>query len=167
VRQPRRWRCMPLVAGGHYSTNVLCCQVLGGAGTAVRWWVRVRAVGAGGQLAFGMLVGRDGLHYSALCLGHRLGSGTTQDRPPCRVPYRCEVLLRVGGGFCRRKGKRDILRCGTGSPESLLPLIVRTTPPRHHLNRYPVPEWVSVPFGVRQQVYLNPYAKELVPRNHV
>jgi hypothetical protein len=32
---------------------------------------------------------------------------------------------------------------------------------KHHLNRYPVPEWMH------QQVYLHPYPKELMPRNHV
>jgi hypothetical protein len=32
---------------------------------------------------------------------------------------------------------------------------------KHHLNRHPVPEWVH------QQVYLNPYPKELMLRNHV
>jgi uncharacterized protein YbgA (DUF1722 family) len=40
---------------------------------------------------------------------------------------------------------------------------------KHHLNRYPVPEWVPVPSAawVHQQVYLNPYPKELMLRNHV
>ena len=32
---------------------------------------------------------------------------------------------------------------------------------KHHLNRHPVPDWVD------QQVYLNPYPKELMLRNHV
>jgi hypothetical protein len=32
---------------------------------------------------------------------------------------------------------------------------------KHHLNRHPVPEWVH------QQVYLHPYPKELMLRNHV
>jgi uncharacterized protein YbgA (DUF1722 family) len=31
---------------------------------------------------------------------------------------------------------------------------------KHHLNRYPVPDWVH------QQVYLHPYPKELMLRNH-
>ena len=37
------------------------------------------------------------------------------------------------------------------------------------LNRYPVPEWVPVPSTawVPQQVYLHPYPKELMLRNHV
>ena len=32
---------------------------------------------------------------------------------------------------------------------------------KHHLNRHPVPE------RVHQQVYLHPYPKELMLRNHV
>jgi len=32
---------------------------------------------------------------------------------------------------------------------------------KHHLNQHPVPDWVD------QQVYLNPYPKELMLRNHV
>ena len=43
----------------------------------------------------------------------------------------------------------------------LLPLIVPLTLLKHHLNRYPMPEWVQ------QQVYLYPYPKELMLRNHV
>jgi uncharacterized protein YbgA (DUF1722 family)/uncharacterized protein YbbK (DUF523 family) len=43
----------------------------------------------------------------------------------------------------------------------LLPLIVPLTLLKHHLNRHPVPEWVH------QQVYLYPYPKELMLRNHV
>ena len=40
---------------------------------------------------------------------------------------------------------------------------------KHHLNRHPVPDWVPVPNAawVPQQVYLNPYPKELMLRNHV
>jgi uncharacterized protein YbgA (DUF1722 family)/uncharacterized protein YbbK (DUF523 family) len=43
----------------------------------------------------------------------------------------------------------------------LVPLIVPLTMLRHHLDRYPVRDWVC------QQVYLNPYPKELMLRNHV
>jgi hypothetical protein len=40
---------------------------------------------------------------------------------------------------------------------------------KHYLNRCPVPEWVPVPSAawVHQQVYLNPYPKELMLRNDV
>jgi uncharacterized protein YbgA (DUF1722 family) len=43
----------------------------------------------------------------------------------------------------------------------LVPLIVPLTLLQHHLRRHPVPDWVH------QQVYLNPYPKELMLRNHV
>jgi uncharacterized protein YbgA (DUF1722 family) len=42
-----------------------------------------------------------------------------------------------------------------------VPLIVPVTLLRHHLRRQAVPEWVH------QQVYLYPYPKELMLRNHV
>ena len=47
------------------------------------------------------------------------------------------------------------------SRQGLMPLIVPLTLLKHHLKRYPVPEWVD------QQVYLNPYPKELILRSHV
>ena len=43
----------------------------------------------------------------------------------------------------------------------LVPLIVPLTLLKHHLGRYPVADWVH------QQVYLKPYPKELMLRNHV
>jgi uncharacterized protein YbgA (DUF1722 family)/uncharacterized protein YbbK (DUF523 family) len=43
----------------------------------------------------------------------------------------------------------------------LVPLIVPLTLLKHHLSRHPIPDWVH------QQVYLNPYPKELMLRNHV
>jgi len=39
----------------------------------------------------------------------------------------------------------------------LVPLML----PKHHLSRHPMPEWVH------QQVYLHPYPKALMLRNHV
>ncbi|MFC2036428.1 DUF1722 domain-containing protein [Chloroflexota bacterium] len=45
--------------------------------------------------------------------------------------------------------------------QGMVPLIVPLTLLRHHLSRYPVPNWVH------QQVYLHPYPKELMLRNHV
>jgi len=45
--------------------------------------------------------------------------------------------------------------------QGLVPLIVPLTLLRHHLRRHPVPEWVH------RQVYLHPYPKELMLRNHV
>lgn len=43
----------------------------------------------------------------------------------------------------------------------LVPLVVPLTLLKHHIGRHPVPEWVH------QQIYLNPYPKELMLRNHV
>jgi len=43
----------------------------------------------------------------------------------------------------------------------LVPLIVPVTLLKHHLGRHDVPDWVD------QQVYLYPYPKELMLRNHV
>ena len=45
--------------------------------------------------------------------------------------------------------------------QGLLHLIVLLTLLKHYLNRHPVPDWVH------QQVYLHPYPKELMLRNHV
>jgi uncharacterized protein YbgA (DUF1722 family) len=43
----------------------------------------------------------------------------------------------------------------------LLTLIVPLTVLKHHLDCFPVPDWVH------QQVYLSPYPKELMLQNHV
>jgi len=45
--------------------------------------------------------------------------------------------------------------------KGLVPLIVPVTLLKHHLGRHEVPDWVH------QQVYLHPYPKELMLRNHV
>jgi uncharacterized protein YbgA (DUF1722 family) len=57
--------------------------------------------------------------------------------------------------------KQELLGLFEDYRQGLVPLIVPLTLVKHHLNRYPVPEWVH------QQVYLNPYPKELMLRNHV
>jgi uncharacterized protein YbgA (DUF1722 family) len=53
--------------------------------------------------------------------------------------------------------------------QGLVLLIVLLTLLKHHLKRHSVPDWVPVPSEawVHQQVYLNPYPKELMLRNHV
>jgi uncharacterized protein YbgA (DUF1722 family) len=45
--------------------------------------------------------------------------------------------------------------------QGLVPLIVPLTLLKHHLGRYPVPDWVHL------LVHLHPYPKELMLRNHV
>jgi uncharacterized protein YbgA (DUF1722 family)/uncharacterized protein YbbK (DUF523 family) len=57
--------------------------------------------------------------------------------------------------------KQELLSLIEDYRQGLLPLIVPLTLLKHHLNRHPVPEWVH------QQVYLHPYPKELMLRNHV
>jgi uncharacterized protein YbgA (DUF1722 family) len=57
--------------------------------------------------------------------------------------------------------KQELLGLIEDYRNELVPLIVPLTLLQHHLRRYPVPEWVH------QQVYLNPYPKELMLRNHV
>jgi uncharacterized protein YbgA (DUF1722 family) len=57
--------------------------------------------------------------------------------------------------------KQEFLALIDDYRNELVPLIVPLTLLKHHLHRYPVPDWVH------QQVYLNPYPKELMLRNHV
>jgi uncharacterized protein YbgA (DUF1722 family)/uncharacterized protein YbbK (DUF523 family) len=68
-------------------------------------------------------------------------------------------------GYLKRdlsaEDKQELLGLIEDYRQELVPLIVPLTLLRHHLRRHPVPEWVW------QQVYLNPYPKELMLRNHV
>jgi uncharacterized protein YbgA (DUF1722 family) len=57
--------------------------------------------------------------------------------------------------------KQELLCLIEDYRQALVPLIVPLTLLKHHLSRYPVPDWVH------QQVYLHPYPKELMLRNHV
>ena len=57
--------------------------------------------------------------------------------------------------------KQELLALIEDYRNELVPLIVPLTLLQHHLRRYPVPDWVH------QQVYLIPYPKELMLRNHV
>jgi uncharacterized protein YbgA (DUF1722 family) len=63
--------------------------------------------------------------------------------------------------FLPSEDKAELLRLIDDYQQGLVPLIVPLTLLRHHLNRHPVADWVH------QQVYLNPYPKELMLRNHV
>ena len=60
-----------------------------------------------------------------------------------------------------REDKAELLGLIEDYRTELVPLIVPLTLLQHHLRRHPVPDWVH------QQVYLNPYPKELMLRNHV
>jgi uncharacterized protein YbgA (DUF1722 family)/uncharacterized protein YbbK (DUF523 family) len=57
--------------------------------------------------------------------------------------------------------KQELLALIEDYRQGLVPLIVPLTLLQHHLRRYPVPDWAH------QQVYLSPYPKELMLRNHV
>jgi uncharacterized protein YbgA (DUF1722 family)/uncharacterized protein YbbK (DUF523 family) len=57
--------------------------------------------------------------------------------------------------------KQELLALIEDYRQGLVPLIVPLTLLKHHLSRHPVPDWVH------QQVYLHPYPKELMLRNHV
>jgi uncharacterized protein YbgA (DUF1722 family) len=57
--------------------------------------------------------------------------------------------------------KQELLDLIEDYRQELVPLIVPLTLLQHHLRRHPVPDWVH------QQVYLNPYPKELLLRNHI
>jgi uncharacterized protein YbgA (DUF1722 family) len=79
------------------------------------------------------------------------------------------VLQHLMGYLKKELSTRTTRTCGTlellglieDYRQGLVPPIVPLTLLKHHLNRHPVPEWVH------QQVYLNPYPKELMLRNHV
>jgi uncharacterized protein YbgA (DUF1722 family)/uncharacterized protein YbbK (DUF523 family) len=60
-----------------------------------------------------------------------------------------------------REDKAELLKYIEDYRQGLVPLIVPLTLLRHHLSRHDVPDWVH------QQVYLHPYPKELMLRNHV
>lgn len=57
--------------------------------------------------------------------------------------------------------KQELLGLIEDYRQGLVPLIVPLTLLKHHLGRHPVPDWVH------QQVYLYPYPRELMLRNHV
>jgi uncharacterized protein YbgA (DUF1722 family)/uncharacterized protein YbbK (DUF523 family) len=60
-----------------------------------------------------------------------------------------------------RDDKAELLALIEDYRQGLVPLIVPLTLLQHHLRRHSVPDWVH------QQVYLSPYPKELMLRNHV
>jgi uncharacterized protein YbgA (DUF1722 family) len=68
-------------------------------------------------------------------------------------------------GFLKEKltseDKAELLGYIEDYRKELSPLIVPLTLLKHHLSRHQVPDWVH------QQVYLYPYPKELLLRNHV
>jgi uncharacterized protein YbgA (DUF1722 family) len=74
------------------------------------------------------------------------------------------VLQHLMGYLKRELGsadKAEVMALIEDYRQGLVPLIVPLTLLKHHLRRPSVPEWVH------KQVYLNPYPKELMLRNHV
>jgi uncharacterized protein YbgA (DUF1722 family) len=74
------------------------------------------------------------------------------------------VLQHIMGFLKNHLGsadKQEMLALIEDYRQGVVPLIVPLTLLQHHLRRYPVPDWVH------QQVYLSPYPKELMLRNHV
>jgi len=57
--------------------------------------------------------------------------------------------------------KQELLALIEDYRQELVPLIVPLTLLQHHLRRHTAPDWVW------EQVYLRPYPKELMLRNHV
>lgn len=68
-------------------------------------------------------------------------------------------------GFLKKhlssEDKQELLGLIEDYRNELVPLIVPLTLIQHYVRKYPVPDWVH------QQVYLTPYPKELMLRNHV
>jgi len=81
-----------------------------------------------------------------------------EDTPQARRPALRQSPL---GSIPGKRSKRELLGLIEDYQQGMVPLIVPLTLLKHHLNRFPVPDWVH------QQVYLHPYPKELMLRNHV
>jgi len=81
------------------------------------------------------------------------------------TPGRHTNVLQHLMGFLKdvlsKEDKAELLGLIEDYRQGLVPLIVPLTLLQHHLRRHPVSDWVH------QQVYLNPYPKELMLRNHV
>lgn len=74
-------------------------------------------------------------------------------------------VLQHVAGFVKheldRADKAELSQAIEDYRQGLLPLVVPLTLLRHHLRRYAAPSWVQ------EQVYLHPYPRELMLRNHV
>ncbi len=117
-------------------------------------------------------------HYSAM--GRLVANAGSRQWDELAAEYGAQLMegLRVLGtrgkhvnvlhhlmGFLKdhlsSQDKQELLTLIEDYRQELLPLVVPLTLLKHHLNRHPVPDWVH------QQVYLHPYPKELMLRNHV
>lgn len=93
--------------------------------------------------------------------GHSLMEGLKVMTTPGKHANVLQHLM----GFLKDKlageDKAELLNLIEDYRKGLVPLIVPLTLLKHHLSRHSVPDWVH------QQVYLHPYPKELMLRNHV
>jgi len=91
-------------------------------------------------------------------MGYLKKDQSSEDMPQARRPALRKSPL---GSILGKRSKQKLHGLVEDYRQGMVPLIVPLTLLKHHLNRYPVPEWVH------QQVYLHPYPKELMLRNHV
>jgi uncharacterized protein YbgA (DUF1722 family)/uncharacterized protein YbbK (DUF523 family) len=98
-------------------------------------------------------------------LTDRYGTLLMQGMSVLATPGRHYNVLQHLMGFLKNdldaEDKAEMIDTLKDFRQGLVPLIVPVTLLKHHVRRHPVPEWVEV------QVYLRPYPKELMLRNHV
>jgi len=93
--------------------------------------------------------------------GQLLMDGLREMATPGRHVNVLQHLMGFLRDYLPSEDKQELLALIEDYRHRLLPLIVPLTLLKHHLNRHPVVDWVH------QQVYLRPYPKELMLRNHV
>jgi uncharacterized protein YbgA (DUF1722 family)/uncharacterized protein YbbK (DUF523 family) len=93
--------------------------------------------------------------------GHSLMEGLQVMTTPGKHTNVLQHLMGFLKDELTREDKAELLAYIEDYRNGLVPLIVPLTLFKHHLKRHTVPEWVH------QQVYLHPYPKELLLRNHV
>jgi len=93
--------------------------------------------------------------------GHSLMEGLKVLATTGRQVNVLQHLMGFLKDYLSKEDKAELLAVIEDYQHELVPLIVPLTLLRHHLNRNPVADWVH------QQVYLKPYPKELMLRNHV
>jgi uncharacterized protein YbgA (DUF1722 family) len=93
--------------------------------------------------------------------GRRLMEGLGVLGTPGKHTNVLQHLMGLLKDALSKEDKAELLGLIEDYRTGLVPLIVPLTLLQHHLSRHAVPDWVH------QQVYLNPYPKELMLRNHV
>jgi uncharacterized protein YbgA (DUF1722 family)/uncharacterized protein YbbK (DUF523 family) len=93
--------------------------------------------------------------------GHLLMAGLQVMTTPGKHANVLQHLMGFLKDTLAKEDKAELLGLIEDYRQGLVPLIVPLTLLKHHLGRHEVPEWVH------QQVYIHPYPKELMLRNHV